>query len=74
MNTKCRLPPPPGPDQVIPTDRLKTWEPNGTTKLKIGDQGVSAHTPVSVPTLLKKAAEKYVAFVSRRLICPLLSV
>ncbi|XP_063598526.1 long-chain-fatty-acid--CoA ligase ACSBG2-like isoform X2 [Penaeus indicus] len=48
-----------GPDQVIPTDRLKTWEPSGTTKLKIGDQGVSAHTPVSVPTLLKKAAEKF---------------
>ncbi|XP_042226723.1 long-chain-fatty-acid--CoA ligase ACSBG2-like isoform X2 [Homarus americanus] len=48
-----------GPDQIIPTDCIKTWEPSGVTKLKIGDQGPSAHTPVSVPTLLKKAAEKY---------------
>lgn len=48
-----------GPDQIIPTDNIKTWEPNGVTKVKIGDQGPSAHTPVSVPTLLKKAAEKY---------------
>lgn len=48
-----------GPDQVIPADALKTWEPTGAVKLKIGDQGVSAHTPISVPTLLKKAAEKY---------------
>ncbi|XP_063869884.1 long-chain-fatty-acid--CoA ligase ACSBG2-like isoform X4 [Scylla paramamosain] len=48
-----------GPDQIIPTDNIKTWEPNGATKVKIGDQGPSAHTPVSVPTLLKKAAEKY---------------
>lgn len=59
---------------MIPTDRLKTWEPSGVTKLKIGDQGVSAHTPVSVPTLLKKAAEKYVAFVAHFLTCPTLSV
>lgn len=48
-----------GPDQIIPTDNIKTWEPHGATKIKIGDQGPSAHTPVSVPTLLKKAAEKY---------------
>ncbi|KAK4318096.1 hypothetical protein Pmani_010879 [Petrolisthes manimaculis] len=48
-----------GPDQIIPTDCIKTWEASGVTKLKIGDQGTSTHTPVSVPTLLKKAAEKY---------------
>nr|XP_045624269.1 long-chain-fatty-acid--CoA ligase ACSBG2-like isoform X1 [Procambarus clarkii] len=48
-----------GPDQIIPTNSIKTWEPTGATKLKIGDQGPSAHTPVSVPTLLKNTAEKY---------------
>ncbi|XP_050720433.1 long-chain-fatty-acid--CoA ligase ACSBG2-like isoform X4 [Eriocheir sinensis] len=48
-----------GPDQIIPTDTIKTWEPSGVTKLKIGDQGPSAHTPISVPTLLKKATQKY---------------
>ncbi|XP_071539026.1 long-chain-fatty-acid--CoA ligase ACSBG2-like isoform X5 [Panulirus ornatus] len=48
-----------GPDQIIPSDCIKTWEPSGSVKLKIGDHGPSAHTPVSVPTLLKKAAEKY---------------
>ncbi|XP_064084621.1 long-chain-fatty-acid--CoA ligase ACSBG2-like isoform X1 [Macrobrachium nipponense] len=48
-----------GPDQLVPSDAIKTWEPTGAVKLKIGDQGVSAHTPISVPTLLKKAADKY---------------
>ncbi|KAK8731594.1 hypothetical protein OTU49_007382 [Cherax quadricarinatus] len=48
-----------GPDQIIPADCIKTWKPNGVTKLKLGEQGPSAHPPVSVPTLLKKAAEKY---------------
>ncbi|KAK7076856.1 catalytic activity protein [Halocaridina rubra] len=48
-----------GPDQVVPSDLVKTWEPVGAVKLKIGDHGPSAHTPISIPTLLKKAAEKY---------------
>ncbi|XP_068227125.1 long-chain-fatty-acid--CoA ligase ACSBG2-like [Palaemon carinicauda] len=48
-----------GPDQIIPSDVLKTWEPTGAVKIKIGKRGVDAHTPISVPSLLKKAADKF---------------
>ena len=47
-----------GPDQIIPSDVLKTWEPSGAVKLNISEEGVASHRPISVPTVLKKTAEK----------------
>ncbi|XP_068227126.1 long-chain-fatty-acid--CoA ligase ACSBG2-like [Palaemon carinicauda] len=48
-----------GPDQLIPSDNLKTWELTGSVKLRIGDEGVLARTPISVPSFLIRSAEKY---------------
>lgn len=48
-----------GPDQLIPSNVLKTWDPKGSVKLSIGNEGVSAHPPISVPSFLKRSAEKY---------------
>lgn len=48
-----------GPDQIIPTNFLKTWEPSGAVKLKLGDHGGTSVKPISVPTLLKNTAAKY---------------
>jgi len=48
-----------GPDQIIPTEDLKTWMPSGAVQLKIATEGIASHTPISVPTVLKKTAEKY---------------
>jgi len=47
-----------GPDQIIPSELLKTTEPDGAVKLKIG-RGPSAYTPISVPSLLKKAVDQF---------------
>lgn len=48
-----------GPDQVVPTDVIKTWQPSGAVKLRIADEGIASRPPISVPTILKKTAEKY---------------
>ncbi|KAF2360689.1 AMP-dependent synthetase/ligase [Trinorchestia longiramus] len=48
-----------GPDQVIPAPSNKTWIPSGAVKLHIADEGLASHKPISVPSLLRKTAEKY---------------
>ncbi|XP_066941588.1 long-chain-fatty-acid--CoA ligase ACSBG2-like [Macrobrachium rosenbergii] len=48
-----------GPDQIIPSDVLKTWEPMGAVKLKMTKSGVDANPPISVPSLLRRAADKF---------------
>uniref|UniRef100_A0A2P2HVM7 long-chain-fatty-acid--CoA ligase n=1 Tax=Hirondellea gigas TaxID=1518452 RepID=A0A2P2HVM7_9CRUS len=48
-----------GPDQVLPASSHKTWEPHGAVKLSVTQQGHASHTPISVPTLLKRTAQKY---------------
>lgn len=47
-----------GPDQVIPATSLKTWIPNGAVTLRVEKEGLATNTPISVPTLLKRTAEK----------------
>ncbi|XP_018018310.1 long-chain-fatty-acid--CoA ligase ACSBG2 isoform X2 [Hyalella azteca] len=48
-----------GPDQVVPATSHKTWLPNGAVKLQIAEEGLASHKPLSVPSLLRKTAEKY---------------
>lgn len=47
-----------GPDQVIPTEALTTWEADGAVKLRT-PAGGKPFTPISVPTLLKRAADRF---------------
>ena len=47
-----------GPDQVIPSDQLKTWMPSGAVQIRTEQEGIASHKPVSVPTVLRKTAEK----------------
>ncbi|XP_065576536.1 long-chain-fatty-acid--CoA ligase ACSBG2-like isoform X2 [Artemia franciscana] len=48
-----------GPDQIIPAENYKTTEASGAVKLKIGERGVESIPPISVPTLLARAVERY---------------
>lgn len=46
-----------GPDQVLPASQKYTSEPNGRVTLRI--EAGADHTPISVPGLLTRAAEKF---------------
>lgn len=46
-----------GPDQVLPASQMYTSEANGRVTLRI--HAGSDNTPISVPGLLTKSAEKY---------------
>lgn len=48
-----------GPDQVVPAASHKTWVPKGAVSLSVEKEGLAANAPLSVPTLLKRTAEKY---------------
>ena len=48
-----------GPDQIIPSDAIKAWNPDGATSLRMGDAKISARKPISVPSLLQNVATQY---------------
>ncbi|CAL4103577.1 unnamed protein product [Meganyctiphanes norvegica] len=47
-----------GPDQVIPSESITTWDADGAVKLR-SPHGGKPFTPISVPTLLKNSADKF---------------
>lgn len=49
-----------GPDQVIPVNHFRTWEPNGAVKLRIDStgNGIGARAPISVPSRMAKIARE----------------
>lgn len=48
-----------GPDQQIPAASHIAWTPDGAVTLNMTTEGLGSVTPLSVPSLLKKTAEKY---------------
>ncbi|KAK4291324.1 hypothetical protein Pmani_035839 [Petrolisthes manimaculis] len=48
-----------GPDQVLPADRLKTWEADGCVRLVLSAEGPCSEKPVSVHTMMREKAEAY---------------
>jgi len=48
-----------GPDQVLPSTSRVSWLPEGVVTLNTAAEGVSATKPISVPTLLRRTAEKF---------------
>jgi len=48
-----------GPDQQIPAPSHIAWTPDGAVTLNITNEGLGSTTPLSVPSLLAKTADKY---------------
>ncbi|XP_059616364.1 very long-chain-fatty-acid--CoA ligase bubblegum [Phlebotomus argentipes] len=48
-----------GPNRVMPSESHAIIEKDAYVKLRIGNDGISAHEPISVPTLLNRAARDY---------------
>ncbi|XP_066996570.2 very long-chain-fatty-acid--CoA ligase bubblegum isoform X2 [Anabrus simplex] len=48
-----------GPDQVIPANEITTTYPEGQVKLSIDNNGIAAKDPISVPGLLRRAAQTF---------------
>lgn len=46
-----------GPDQVLPSEAICTWHPEGAVKIQFGE-GEAKRRPVSVPTYLERAASR----------------
>ena len=54
-----------GPNCVVPTEKLSTWEANGYTKIKKDDQNIS---PKSLVTAVREACEEggsHIAFTQK---------
>nr|CAD7429841.1 unnamed protein product [Timema monikensis] len=49
----------PGPNQVLPADKLHTVLPHGRVKLRTEEEGMAALRPISVPGVLDRTAEQY---------------
>ena len=47
-----------GPDQVLPSTAVRTSHPDGATRILIGEDPASKRKAVSVPTMLREAAER----------------
>jgi len=47
-----------GPDQLLPTTAISTWHPHGAVKINVTEGDLSDRTPISVPSLLKKCADR----------------
>lgn len=47
-----------GPDQLLPSSAIFTCQPDGATRIAESDNPVGKRPPISVPTLLKQAAER----------------
>ncbi|KAI5708124.1 hypothetical protein M8J77_016743 [Diaphorina citri] len=48
-----------GPNQILDSDLLYTTEPHGRTRILLGEAGVAAQPPISVPGLLGRTAAQY---------------
>lgn len=48
-----------GPNWVKPSDVYRTTDPAQPVKLKIAKEGLGAEEPISIPSLLKRAANNY---------------
>jgi hypothetical protein len=48
-----------GPDQILPSEALCTWHPDGAVRVsKMGTGEMSERKPISVPSLLMRAASR----------------
>ncbi|KAI5692056.1 hypothetical protein M8J76_008879, partial [Diaphorina citri] len=47
------------PNQILDSDLLYTTEPHGRTRIHLGEAGVAAQPPISVPGLLGRTAAQY---------------
>ena len=45
------------PDLVLPATDHRTWDPEGTVKLRIAKSGPVSGRPITVPTMLKGIVE-----------------
>lgn len=48
-----------GPNRVMPSDSYTITEKDNYVKLRIGNDGIAAQDPISVPTLLNRSARDY---------------
>jgi len=48
-----------GPDQILPTNALHCWDSRGAVKIRLGGpEKIKSAPPISVPSLLKKCADR----------------
>jgi hypothetical protein len=47
-----------GPDQILPSTAIYTWNPQGAVRLSIEQRELADRAPISVPSLLKKCADR----------------
>lgn len=47
-----------GPDRIIPTDDLTTWEQDGATKIRMGSEYPANIEPKSLVTVINEACSK----------------
>lgn len=48
-----------GPDELVPADRLWTWNRDDAIKLRLGNSGPEAEKPISIPTMFEATVKKH---------------
>ena len=48
----------PGPDELVPSDKVITWVRDEAVKLRLGDSGYPGEKPISLPTMFKETVKK----------------